>query len=348
MFDTIKEITLLSLASAVVVPSAGADAIGSTTLVTQMAEAAQTLLASLTEEQRAKALFLFDDTERFDWHYVPRGRSGLPLKVMNEDQRRLAHRFLEAGLSKEGYWKAASIMELERVLREIETWNWLGRDPVNYYFSFFGQPSETGTWGWRVEGHHLSLNMTVVAGRLLADAPRFLGANPAEVSSGALAGMRVLRNEEDLARALARSLDDRQRSQAIFKDGAFRDIVTGSSTAVEPMQPEGIRAADLTKLQRERLMALIEVYASAMPEDIARPRMKRVQAAGVDNLYFGWAGSLAPGEPHYYRIQGPDFLIEYDNVQNEANHIHTVWRDFDGDFGRDLLRDHYRKAHASD
>jgi hypothetical protein len=348
MFDTIKKITLLSLASAMVAPSAGADDIGSTTLVRQMADAAQTLLASLAPEQRKKAIFPFDDTERFDWHYVPRGRSGLPLKALNEEQRRLAHRFLETGLSDEGYWKATSIMELERVLREIETWNWLGRDPENYYFSFFGEPSEAGTWGWRVEGHHLSLNVTVVAGRLLADAPRFLGANPAEVRSGALAGTRVLRKEEDLARALVRSLDDGQRRKAVFRDGAFRDIVTGSSRAVEPLKPDGIRAFDLTKTQKERLMALIYVYAAAMPADIARQRMERVQKTGDGDLYFGWAGSLAPGEPHYYRIQGLDFLIEYDNVQNEANHIHTVWRDFDGDFGRDLLRDHYREAHASD
>jgi hypothetical protein len=313
----------------------------------QMAAAAEVFLASLAPAQRQKAQFDFADRERLNWHYIPRSREGLPLKAMDDNQRRLARLLLEAGLSDRGYWKAATIMALEKVLGEIENGGWHDRDPEKYYFSIFGRPSATGTWAWRVEGHHLSLNITVVEGRLLADAPRFLGANPAEVHHGPLAGTRVLQKEEDLARALVRSLDDGQRAQAVFNARAYSDIVTGSSAAVDPLAPEGIPAAKLTPSQQDGLYELIEVYAAAMPDEIARQRMARVEKAPAEKLYFGWAGSLNPGKPHYYRIQGPDFLIEYDNVQNGANHIHTVWRDFDGDFGRDLLQEHYREAHGS-
>lgn len=347
MIHTIRNLALITMASGMVVaPLAARDEIGSAAVVREMAVAAEALLSSLTPEQQRKALFEFDDRERFDWHYVPRSRAGLSLKEMNEAQRDRTHRFLKAGLSDKGYWKATAIMELERVLREIETWNWLGRDPEKYYVSFFGKPSADGTWGWRVEGHHLSLNITVVAGRLIADAPRFLGANPAEVRGGHLNGLRVLGDEETMGRSLVRSLDDGQRARAVVRQQAFRDIVTGSSTRVDPLAPEGLRAADMTDRQRQRLYDLIAVYAAAMPAEIARQRMARVQQAGAQNLFFSWAGSLNPGEPHYYRIQGPDFVIEYDNVQNGANHIHTVWRDFEGDFGRDLLREHYRQDHG--
>lgn len=346
MMDCIRSIALITLATGMVVPTAAShDAVGSAAVVERMATAAGDLLSSLSPEQRRKAVFAFDATQRFVWHYVPRSRAGLPLKEMNAQQRQLTHRFLKAGLSDQGYWKATAVMELERVLREIETWNRLGRDPEKYYVTFFGEPSAEGTWGWRVEGHHLSLNITIVEGRLLADAPRFLGANPAEVRGGPLDGLRVLGDEETLARQLVRYLDPDQRSRAVFREQAFGDIVTGSSAAVDPLEPEGIRAADLSADQQQRLYDLIAVYAAAMPAEIARQRMARFKRTGLDNLYFGWAGSLKPGEPHYYRIQGPDFVIEYDNVQNQANHIHTVWRDFDGDFGRDLLREHYREHH---
>jgi hypothetical protein len=347
MTHTIQGIALITLAAGMVVPALHAgNPIASADVVRQMAAAADALLASLAPEQQQKARFDFADRERLNWHYIPRSRAGLPLKAMGENQRRLSRLLLEAGLSDRGYWKATTIMALEKVLGEIESWGGPERDPQKYYFSIFGQPSATDTWAWRVEGHHLSLNITVIEGRLLADAPRFLGANPAEVHHGAMAGTRVLQKEEELARALVRSLDDGQRAQAVFNARAYRDIVTGSSAAVAPLASEGIPAAKMTAAQQAGLYELIEAYAAAMPDEIANQRMARVEKASAENLFFGWAGSLNPGEPHYYRIQGPDFLIEYDNVQNEANHIHTVWRDFDGDFGRDLLREHYREAHG--
>ncbi len=311
----------------------------------RMAAAAESLLKSLAPEQHQRAVFTFEDHERFDWHYVPRQRAGLALKDMTADQRNLALAFLQNAMSPGGYRKATAIMALEAVLREIETFNWLGRDPQKYYFSFFGRPSTTATWGCRVEGHHLSLNLTLVKGHLLATAPRFLGANPAKVPEGELAGQRVLAVEEDLARALVRSLDRRQREIAVFRPRAYRDIVTGADREVQPLAPVGLSAAELRPDQRDRLLQLIDEYIQAMPPESARPRMDAIRQAGWGRIHFGWAGGLQAGQPHYYRIQGPSFIVEYDNVQNDANHIHTVWRDFEGDFGRDLLREHYMHAH---
>jgi len=325
--------------------SANAHEISAPATANRMVQAADAFLKALSPEQRKTARFPFEDDERYDWHYVPRSRDGLALKDMTDDQRALALAFLETGLSPNGYWKSTTIIKLEAVLREIETWNILGRDPEKYFFSFFGQPSETGTWGWRVEGHHLSLNFTIVKGRLFATAPRFLGANPAEVATGEMKGVRTLAGEEDLARKLVRSLDRAQRSKTIIRERAYRDIVTGSDGRVLPLDPAGISAAELNQTQTDLLIRLINEYASAVPSEIAQQRMNVIRNNGIGQIHFGWAGSLEPGQPHYYRIQGATFLIEYDNVQNGANHIHSVWRDFDGDFGRDLLRQHYRSAH---
>ena len=311
----------------------------------QMFQAAETFLNSLSPEQRQTTRFSFKDDERLDWHYIPRRRSGLALKDMTADQQALALGFLKVGLSQSGYWKSTTIMKLEAVLREIESSNWLGRDPKKYYFSFFGQPSATGTWGWRLEGHHLSLNFTIVHGRMFATAPRFMGANPAKVAVGKLSGVRTLAGEEDLARRLLTALDPEQRQKAVFRDQAYRDIVTGSDEMVSPLEPVGISAAELDGSQKALLSKLIDEYISLLPPEIARQRIEVIRNSGMDQIHFGWAGSIEPGRPHYYRLQGPTFLIEYDNVQNSANHIHTVWRDFDGDFGRDLLREHYRAAH---
>ena len=311
----------------------------------RMVQTANSLLDTLTSEQRDIILFPFEDNERFDWHYVPRSRAGLSLKDMNENQRKAAMDFLKAGLSRIGYDKATTIMSLEAVLREIETWNWLGRDPDKYYFSFFGRPSETDTWGWRVEGHHLSLNFTIVEGRLFATAPRFLGANPAKVPDGKLQGLRTLAEEEDLARRLVKSMKRQQLKKTVFRKEAYRDIVTGSDREVAPLEPVGISWGELNQPQKDLMINLIDVYLASMPAEIAQQRLDAIRRDGLDTVHFGWAGGLEPGQPHYYRIQGTAFLIEYDNVQNGANHIHTVWRDFDGDFGRDLLQEHYRADH---
>ena len=311
----------------------------------RMYQAAGAFLNSLSSEQRRAACFAFEDAERYDWHYVPRRRSGLALKDMTAEQQAQAQTFLKTGLSQNGYWKSTTIMKLETVLHEIESFD-MGRDPEKYFFSIFGLPSEKGTWGWRVEGHHLSLNFTIVNGRLLASAPRFLGANPAKVPIGELSGLRTLAAEEDLARKLLDSLNPEQKQKAVFREQAYGDIVTGNEEMISPLKRVGIAAAALDGAQMDILIRLIDEYVSALTPEIARQRTEAVRSSGLPQIHFGWAGALEPGRPHYYRIQGSAFLIEYDNVQNGANHIHSVWRDFEGDFGRDLLKEHYRSAHV--
>jgi hypothetical protein len=309
-----------------------------------MAEGAKNFLAGLTPEQRAKATFDFGDNQRLDWHYVPRARKGIPLKEMDAKQRKLAQEFLKTGLSQSGYVKATTIMELETILREIEQGKGSVRDPELYYFTVFGTPSAKDRWGWRVEGHHLSLNFTVVNGTLVATTPSFFGANPAEVKQGPRKGLRTLSALEDLARELLNKLDDKQRAQAVFNTTAPREIVTGHEQKVNPLDPAGIPASQLKPEQTDLLKKLLDAYAATMADDLAAERLEKVRRAGFEKIHFAWAGGAEPGQPHYYRIQGPTFLIEYDNTQNNANHIHSVWRDFDGDFGKDLLREHYRNA----
>ncbi len=318
--------------------------------VVRMAEAASAFLASLPAERQAEATFDFASDERLRFHFIPPEsypRSGLRLRDMTADQRDRAEDLLRAGLSARGFLTTQQIIELEGILREMEGGGGrLARDPDEYFVSVFGSPSGTGTWGWRFEGHHISLHFTVVGGSAVASSPAFLGANPAEVREGPSRGLRPLAQEEDAARALVTALTADQRRSAIIDDVVPRDIVTGAELEIAPLSPVGIRADALDNGQRALLMELIDAYVSHMTDDVAMQRMARLRAAGLDAITFGWVGSLERGEPHYYRVQGPTFLIEYDNTQNDANHIHSVWRDFDGDFGQDLLRDHMREAHA--
>ena len=308
-----------------------------------MLEAANAFVASLKPEQRSKALFEFDDAERLNWHFVPRSRRGLPLKEMSAEQRGLAHGILRAGLSRRGYLTASQIIELELVLREMGE-NPRVRDPELYYFSIFGTPSPSAPWGFRAEGHHLSLNFTLLRDTLIATAPAFFGANPAQVRSGSRRGLRPLAEEEDIGRELVLSLDERQLDDAVIAARAPSDIVTGNAARVEALSPVGIRVTELRPEQSAILVRLLEVYLGRMAEPLAARRRAALERTDFGQVTFAWAGSTRPGEAHYYRIQGPSFLVEYDNTQNGANHIHTVWRDFAGDFGRDLLREHYRNA----
>jgi len=310
-----------------------------------MASTATRFLASLTPEQREQATFKFDVDERLNWHYIPRERKGLPIKAMNEEQRKLARDLLHSGLSQRGYLTATSIMDLESVLGDLERRQGGGnivRDPERYFFSVFGTPSARDAWGWRVEGHHVSLNFTIVNGALVAGTPSFFGSNPAEVKDGPKKGLRILAQEEDAARALLLALDPTQRAKATIDSVAPKDIVTTNAVKVDPLSPVGIPASALEPKQRDLLMRLIDVYTSGMAGDLAADRMAKMRHAGVEKVAFAWAGEAEHGKPHYYRIQGPTFLVEYDNTQNDANHIHSVWRDFAGDFGRDLLREHLK------
>jgi hypothetical protein len=309
-----------------------------------LAENAGRFLASLTPEQAQKARFTFADDERLNWHFIPKERKGLPLREMTPPQKHLAMSLLSTALSQKGFTKATTIMSLEDVLRILEKDDGERRNPEKYYFSVFGEPSEKSVWGMRVEGHHFSLNVTVVNGRVTGS-PNFYGSNPAEVREGPRKGLRVLHAEEDLGRDLLASLSPEQKSVAIISKEAYKDILTmAERKATIEGAPKGLPAPKMNAKQRAMLTTLIEEYTRNMPDDVAQAREALIKKAGND-IYFAWAGSEEKGGPHYYRVQAPDFLIEYDNTQNNANHIHSVWREFKGDWGEDLLAQHYKSSH---
>jgi len=309
-----------------------------------MTNAARAFLSSLDPEQRARATFPMNSEERLNWHFVPFERKGVALREMNSAQKQLAGALLAAGLSQQGVIKAHTIMSLDAVLKELEKGKGPERDPEKYYVTIFGEPSETGVWGYRFEGHHVATNFTIVNGRV-ASSPNFFGANPAEVLEGPRAGLRALPREEDLGHDLITSLTPAQRSIAIVDQKAYPDIITmDSRKAALSGQPNGIPFAKLTTKQREILTELVSEYANNFPGPIADGRMEQFRKT-QNNLFFAWAGGMERREPHYYRIQTPAFLIEYDDTQNNANHTHAVWRDFEGDFGMDLLAEHYKSSH---
>ncbi len=310
-----------------------------------MATAANAFLADLNAEQKSKATFAFDHDQRFEFRFTPRARTGLPLKEMTEPQRDKAHALLKTGLSMRGYTTANTIIGLENVLRAIEPPrtgpNAIARDPELYFMSIFGTPGKS-PWGWKFEGHHISVNFTLVDGAPVVFAPSFFGSNPAIVRDGPQKGTRALREEEEAGRALLGAFDQAQKAKVIFEATAPRDMMTGESRESNPLPPGGIAASEMTPAQRRLLEQIIDVYLGRVSPDLAKARLEALQKAGLDRITFGWAGTTEVGGPHYYRVQGPTFLIEYDNTQNDANHIHSVWRDFGRDFGRDLLSEHYR------
>ena len=309
-----------------------------------MAAAANKFLGALSPEQRQQATFPVESEELTRWHYVPTNqfpRNGLMIRAMNEQQRALAQELLKTGLSQRGYKQVTNIMvDLEMILKELEK-GAANRDPELYAFSVFGTPAAKGAWGWRVNGHHLSVHFNVGNGSAVSSAPTFFGTNPAEVRvEGPQKGLRVLGDREDSARALLTALDESQRTTATIEAIAPSDIVTKTAAKVDPLSPSGLGASAMTPKQRELLMAVIETYTSSMAPDIASERLAELKKAGLDKISFAWAGETEVGKKHYYRVQGPTFLIEYDNTQNNGNHVHSVWSDFAGDFGRDLLREH--------
>jgi hypothetical protein len=307
-------------------------------------ECARRFLAALDADQRAKVTFPFDTDERMNWHFIPRERKGLPLREMTPYQKHLASALLAAGLSQTGYIKAVTIMSLEDVLKLIEKDSGERRNPEKYYFSVFGNPSDNAAWGYRVEGHHLSQNYTVVGGNVI-NGPSFFGANPAEVRQGPRKGLRTLAREDDLGLELVRALDEEKRKVAVVDPIAYADILTAASRkAALQGQPSGLAASKMNATQFDALMALMEEYARNVPTELAEGRVAQINKAGRE-IYFAWSGGFKPGDPHYYRVQTPYFLIELDDTQDNANHIHSVWRDFRGDFGADLLEQHYHASH---
>jgi hypothetical protein len=311
----------------------------------EMAEAANNFLAALSPEQKSKAVFAFKEDERMNWHFIPKARKGLPIGEMTTAQRPLAHALLNSGLSQRGYMKATTIMSLEQILLELEKGKGPTRDPQLYYVTIFGQPSEKEPWAWRVEGHHLSLNFTVGPNDRIAVTPSFLGSNPGEVREGPRKGLRVLAREEDIARKLVKSLTEEQAKRAIYTNTAPNDIITAADRQAHLLVPQGISMSQMDKSQREVFWELIREYVQRYRTEVAEKDLKKIESAGPEKIYFAWAGGTEKGDPHYYRIQGPTFLMEYDNTQNKANHIHAVWRDLENDFGDDLLRQHYEQSH---
>jgi hypothetical protein len=321
-----------------------------------MADAANAFLNSLWPDQKAKASYAFDDDERLSWHFVPTGanykpgdrelRKGMPLGAMQPFQRELATALIAAGLSQQGVIKAQQIMSLEQVLLILEGSNPVNRrDPDNYFITIFGKPAARGTWGYRIEGHHLAQNYTIVDGKV-SDSPSFFGSNPAEVRIGPRKGLRVLALEDDYGYDVMESLDKGQQDVAVVDKTALKDIITGASRkAALNGAPNGLSAAKMTDAQYDKLMTLVDLYASNVPQAMADRRMELARKQSKEATFFAWTGEVKRGALHYYRVQTPAFLIEMDCTQDQGNHIHSVWRDYENDFGLDMLKAHYMASH---
>jgi len=312
-------------------------------VVTQdMIEATDAFLASLSPEQRQQATFEFSATERIDWHFIPKERTGVMLKEMSLEQRRAAHHLIQSALSNKGYFKAISVMFLEEILRQMEKGrpgNEQRRDQEKYWFAVFGTPTADQPWGWRVEGHHLSLNFTSVHG-LVVSTPMFFGANPGEIRSGPRAGLRVLGVEESLARKLVKSLRAKQLQRTVIAVEAPSDVITAPGNEIDLGAPAGLPTTTMDSAQNELLDTLIDEYITNLRPELSQSELQTIHG-GRNKIHFAWAGGFDVGEGHYYRIHGPTFVIEYDNTQNDANHIHTVWHSLTDDFALDTLRKHH-------
>ncbi len=298
----------------------------------RMAVAADRFLDTLSTAQAAKAVYPFDAPERLNWHFIPRGRKGLPIKEMSSEQRALAFGLVQSGLAGEGFLKATTIMSLEQVLRDLEKGSGPTRDPELYYLTIFGKPGGAERWGWRVEGHHLSLNFVVENGKVVSATPAFFGANQAEVRQGPRQGLRTLAEREDRALRLLQALDSEQQKQAQFAAKAPAEIRGANEPQAPAEAAVGLAASSMNKDQRAMLQAVIDTYAEDMPGEIADTWLADVRTAGLDHVRFAWAGPGDRSQPHAYRIQGPTFVIEFNNTQNGANHIHSIWRNMLGDF----------------
>ncbi len=322
-----------------------------TDTISRMADAAAAFLASLGKQELAKATFPFAGDERYEWHYTPVGRNGLLISDMNGTQTDLAFKMMETGYSESGYQMARQIIRLETILGEYEamtsnvsSWD---RLEERYWFSVFGEPGSEKPWGWRVGGHHIGIIATVVNNSELSIHPLFFGSNPAEVKHGEHLGMRTLAEEEDWARSLVTGMTDDQKSTAIVDPVAPADILTTVVRVTDPsMTPQGISISDLYDDQREALIKLIRHYVFRAADEAANNYWNQLKREGWDSLHLAWAGPLERWQGHYYNIRHDRFVIEYDNTQNGANHIHSVLRDYTHDFGEDLLAAHYKAAHS--
>lgn len=313
--------------------------------------AADQFINTLNKEQKAETVFPFDIEERYNFHFVPKDRKGITFNEMNEAQKAAAINLMKTCLSEQAFNKTQEIMGLDLVLKELEkrAQDDHFRDPGNYHISVFGIPSGTTIWGWRLEGHHISFNFSMDKGKVVSGTPGFLGSNPALVLDGPKKGTQVLKDETETGFALLHSLKEQQLKIAVTNDTAPKDIITFNNRKAMLDGAAGIGYADLTPLQKQKLLQLIDVYVHRFTKLFADDMLKEIQQAGLEKIHFAWAGQQQPGvgNPHYYRVQGPTFIIEYDNTQNNANHVHSVLRDLKHDFGGDELLDHYKAAHTN-
>lgn len=316
----------------------------------EIADAARAFLATLPSELAGKVKFKIEDAERLQWNFLPGRYPGLLISEMNAAQRAAAHTLLRSALSSQGYLKVTSIFSLDRILREISEKAGAPaefRDPERYSFAIFGEPGAAAAWSFRVQGHHVSLQFSLLDGEVAGFTPMFLGANPHVVRDGQSAGLSVLGLEEEMARKLIKSLDAEQRTVALIDSNAPVDILQMPGRAAGfAGRPAGIPAARLSAAQRELFQLLIELYINNLRPEFAESERRALAAAALENVYFAWAGGFERGQGHYYRIQTPAFVIEYDNTQDGASHAHTVWRDLTRDFGGDPLAQHIRSAHG--
>ncbi|MEP7107446.1 MAG: DUF3500 domain-containing protein [Ferruginibacter sp.] len=315
-----------------------------------MFKAADYFLGLLDKKQRIQTMYPFDSSERYTWHFVPKDdRKGLSLNEMNAEQKAAAIKLMKTALSEQGYKKASAIMSLENVLKLIENRpeNDHYRDPGKYFFTIFGMPSRKEVWGWRLEGHHLSFSFCSDSNRLVSGTPGFFGVNPAVVLSGPEKGLEILKEETELAIELLNSLNEDQLKKTIIDATAPADILTYNYRVAMIKKREGLSYGNMTKDQQKIFLQLLSIYIQRYTQLFAERMMKDAETAGLDNLLFAWAGSKenGPGHPKYYRIHGPTIIIEYDNTQNDGNHIHSVIRDLKNDFGGDALLEHYKHSH---
>lgn len=314
--------------------------------IAEMKSAADAFLGSLDETKRSKAAFPFESDQRENFKFTPQTRTGLPFKEMDEAQKAAAMKLIETALSDKGKLKASQVIILEGLLAEKEK-NPTYRDNTKYYVSIFGKPGDEKAWGWKFEGHHFAVNYTVIAGKEVATTPSFIGANPGEVTEGQHKGLRILKAEEELAMALANVLLEGGKAAVKFSDKAPAEIFSAENRKATALEAVGLPASEMTAEQKSALRTLISEYTGRNRKVLADDDMKKIDDAGFDKITFGWAGSLKRGEAWYYRVQGPTFLMEAANTQNNANHIHATWRSFEGDFGRDMMAEHY-KQHEKD
>lgn len=346
-FVLIAVIALISLAAYAGREPAPPDAIDSPEIAKELAVAAQRFVDTLEPGMQAK--YLFQDAERGNFHFFPVARRGVALKQLKEGQRHLALALMSATLSHAGNQKVLTIMSLGDYLKENDKTPNVHRDSDQYHITIFGTPSATGTWGYRFEGFHLSLNVTIVRGRWISLTPSFIGAIPATIPDGPRKGLQVLEEETEVGRALAKSLTAEQRKLGFGKIPDFLTetvggFTTGNQRKLEPGKPHGLAAADMTAEQQATLMKLVRIHLGRLRKELADQDLARMEKAGKEKIHFQWAGGLKPGEPHHYLIQGPTFLIEYDNTQDGADHVHCIYRDFRNDFG-DALVEHFKKQH---